>query len=212
MTLVYQLIFDKLYAYYGPQYWWPADTTFEMMIGAILVQNTNWHNVEKALTRLRPFLQPSLLERLETDKLAELIRPSGFYNVKAKRIKAFMQWFKKYDYKIEKVKQLDLKMLRQELLGIYGIGKETADCMLVYAFEKPIFIVDQYCRRLFFRIGLDMPEDYDAFRKLVEVELPNDLQIYNEFHALIVEHGKVHCRKKPRCEACPLMRICNQRI
>lgn len=205
-------IYERLYANYGPQHWWPAETAFEMLVGAILVQNTKWTNVEKALTRLRPLLHPDQLGRLTQDELADLIRPSGFFNVKAGRIQAFLNWFKKYDYNIEKVKELDFKSLRHELLNISGIGKETADCMLVYAFDKPIFIVDAYARRLFYRIGFRMPDDYDEFRKQVEDELPNELQIYNEYHALIVEHGKVHCRKLPVCAHCPLLDICERRL
>jgi endonuclease III related protein len=212
MSKSFLQIFDKLYAYYGPQYWWPADTVFEILIGAILVQNTNWNNVEKALIRLRPVLHPEKIASLKTDELAALIRPSGYYNVKAKRIKAFLAWFKKYDYNIENIKQLSLVDLRKQLLNIRGVGKETADCMLVYAFEKPIFIVDTYARRLFKRIGLQMPDDYDDFRTQVEASLPDNPKLYNEYHALIVEHGKVHCKRKPICYECPLFHVCDQQI
>ena len=205
-----QSIYDSLYDYYGPQGWWPADTPFEMMIGSILVQNTNWRNVDKALNKLKPFLTPELIDKLAIDELAQLIRSSGFYNIKAKRIKAFMDWFKTYDYNIEQIKNIDSKQLRYELLKINGVGKETADVMLLYAFDKPIFVVDAYARRIFYRVGFDMPTTYDGFRNIVEKEIPRNLNVYNEYHALLVEHAKVHCKSTPVCEGCPINNICDQ--
>ena len=212
MSQSYLQIYEKLYNYYGPQNWWPAETPFEMMIGSILVQNTNWRNVEKALERLRPHLEPEKIDKLPMEELAQLIRSSGFYTVKAKRIKAFISWFKQYDYDIAEIKTMTKEKLRQELLQIHGIGRETADVMLVYAFDKPIFVVDAYARRIFYRLGYDMPSSYDGFRELVEMELPSDVTLYNEYHALLVEHAKRTCRVKPICEACPLLDICEQRI
>lgn len=205
-----QSIYDSLYDYYGPQGWWPADTPFEMMIGSILVQNTNWRNVDKALNKLKPFLTSELIDKLAIDELAQLIRSSGFYNIKAKRIKAFMDWFKTYDYNIEQIKNIDSKQLRYELLKINGVGKETADVMLLYAFDKPIFVVDAYARRIFYRVGFDMPTTYDGFRNIVEKEIPRNLNVYNEYHALLVEHAKVHCKSTPVCEGCPINNICDQ--
>ncbi|WP_087973568.1 endonuclease III domain-containing protein [Oceanobacillus rekensis] len=207
-----QVIYDSLYDYYGPQSWWPADTLFEMMIGSILVQNTNWRNVDKALLQLKPFLKPELIYEMPIDELAQLIRSSGFYNIKAKRIKAFMEWFQTHDYKIEQIKNIESKQLRNELLRINGVGKETADVMLLYAFDKPIFIVDAYARRIFYRLGFDMPTSYDGFRNEVEKEMPRNLIVYNEYHALLVEHAKVHCKSTPICEGCPLKSICDQRL
>lgn len=201
-------LYQQLFSYYGPQYWWPADTTIEMMIGAILVQNTNWSNVEKAIKRLKPYLDPIPLEKLATDELAQIIRPSGFYNIKAKRIKAFLEWYKSYDYDLNKARRIDAEQLRAELLSIHGLGPETVDCMLVYAFDIPIFIVDAYARRIFERLGYDMPAQYDAFRVLVESHLSNDVQLYNEYHALLVRHGKEHCKLKPLCASCPLQKQC----
>jgi endonuclease-3 related protein len=212
MSQSYYLIYEKLFNYYGPRGWWPAETRFEMMIGSILVQNTNWRNVEKALDQLRPHLKPALIDQMPIEELAQLIRPSGFFNIKAKRIKAFIGWFRKFDYDIEKIRSLEKEELRAQLLGIHGIGRETADVMLVYAFDKPIFVVDAYARRIFHRLGYDMPASYDAFRKKVEAELPDDLTVYNEFHALLVEHAKETCKLKPRCEECPLLDICERRI
>ncbi|AXI10835.1 endonuclease [Oceanobacillus zhaokaii] len=211
MQPAYKLIYNKLFEYYGPQSWWPAETPFEMMIGSILVQNTNWRNVDKALIKLAPYFEPAIIDYLPIEDLAQLIRSSGFYNIKAKRIKAFMEWFRKYDYNVERIKNMDKIELRKELLSIHGIGQETADVMLVYAFEKPVFVVDAYARRIFYRIGHDMPASYDSFRKLLEKELPNKLTLYNEFHALLVEHAKQYCRSKPICENCPLLDICDRR-
>lgn len=208
----YQLIYEKLLSRYGPQCWWPADTPFEMMIGSILVQNTNWRNAEKALLKLKPYLNPETIYQLPMEQLAQLIRSSGFFNIKAKRVKAFIEWFKGYHFDIDIIKKKEKQELRNELLLIKGIGRETADVMLLYAFDKPVFVVDAYARRIFYRIGYDMPASYDGFRKLVEGELPDDLVIYNEFHALLVEHAKRFCKAKPICWECPLLRICDQRI
>ncbi|MFD1037741.1 endonuclease III domain-containing protein [Virgibacillus byunsanensis] len=208
----YQLIYDKLFDYYGPQNWWPADTPFEMMVGSILVQHTNWRNVDKALTKVKAYLDPERIETLKTDELAQLIRSSGFFNIKAKRIKTYLEWFKTYNYDIERVKMKNKQELRKELLNIKGIGRETADVMLLYAFEQPIFVVDAYARRMFYRLGHDMPKSYDVFRKQVEKELPNKWTLYNEYHALLVEHAKRHCKATPICEGCPLYDICEQRL
>lgn len=208
----YSFIYERLYQYYGPQNWWPAETPFEMLIGAILVQNTSWRNVEKALVQLGEFLDPKTIEHLPEDELAQLIKSSGFFNIKAKRIKAFIQWFNKYEYDIEKIKQIDKQTLRTELLSIYGIGRETADAMLLYAFHKPVFVVDAYARRIFTRIGKDVPASYDLFRKQVESELPADLILLQEYHALLVEHGKVHCKTKPLCLGCPLNDLCDYHL
>ncbi|MFJ7728766.1 endonuclease III domain-containing protein [Neobacillus sp. NPDC097160] len=208
----YQLLYNQLFEHYGPQGWWPAETPFEMMMGAILVQNTSWHNVDKALFNLRPFLEPEAIEKLTLDQLAQLIKPSGFFNIKAKRIKSYMDWFKTYDYDIDLIKKRDRYQLRAELLNIKGIGPETADVILLYAFNTPIFIVDAYAKRIFYRLGYEMPASYDAFRKLVEKKLPRDLKLYNEYHALLVEHAKQHCKATPICEGCPLLRVCNRRL
>ncbi|QKY71025.1 endonuclease III domain-containing protein [Lentibacillus sp. CBA3610] len=208
----YQRIYNKLLDYYGPQHWWPADTPFEMMIGAILVQNTSWHNAEKALMNVEPYLDPERMEELRTDELAQLIRSSGFFNIKAKRIKAFLDWFKAYHYNIPTIKKLGKQTVRNELLTINGIGRETADVMLLYAFDKPVFVVDAYARRIFYRIGLNMPTSYDTFQKQVEDAVPSDLQVLNDYHALLVEHAKVHCKATPICEGCPLFEMCEQRL
>lgn len=212
MSSVYQIIYDKLFQYYGPQYWWPAESSFEMMIGAILVQNTSWRNVDKALSNLKPILTPELIDELSADELARLIRSSGFFNIKTRRIKAFLEWFKSYHFDVKRIKKRPGHDLRKELLQIKGIGRETADVMLLYAFDKPIFVVDAYARRIFHRLGHDMPGSYDDFRKWVEMELPENLTLFNEYHALLVKHAKQHCRSKPICNSCPLWDICDQRL
>lgn len=208
----HQLIFDKLFHHYGPQHWWPADTVLEMMLGSILVQNTNWRNADKALQELGTSMDPEVIHDMPVEELAGFIRSSGFYNIKAKRIKAFIKWFRRHHYDVEGIKKMQKQKIRDELLQINGIGRETADAMLLYAFDKPVFIVDAYARRIFYRLGYDMPSSYDAFRKQMERQLPRDLQLYNEFHALIVEHAKQLCKVKPLCDACPLLPICDQRL
>lgn len=212
MTEHFRLIYEKLFIHYGPQNWWPAETPFEMMISSILVQNTNWRNVEKALQQLRPHMEPETIYEMPIEELAEHIRSSGFFNIKAKRIKAFMAWFRQYGYNIERIKHIEKTELRKQLLNINGIGRETADVMLVYVFDKPVFVVDAYARRIFYRLGFDMPVSYDGFRQLVEQELPEDLKLYNEYHALLVEHVKHTCRVKPLCSVCPLLDVCAQRM
>src|SRR5699024_1572846 len=212
MAANYQQIYNRLFKYYGPQKWWPADTPFEMMIGAIIDQNTNWRNAERSLTNIKPYLAPELMEKLTTDELAKMIRSSGFFNIKAKRIKALLEWFIAYDCNIEMIKRINKQQLRDELLNINGVGRETADVILLYAFGKPIFVVDNYARRIFYRIGFDMPKVYDAFRNKVEGVVLGDLQLFNEFHALLVEHAKIHCKKTPICDGCPLFEVCDRRL
>lgn len=207
----YQLVYNQLYEHFGPQGWWPAETPFEMMIGAILVQNTSWTNVEKALLNLKPILNPEEIEKLSIDELAQLIRPSGFFNIKAKRIQSYMEWFKHYHYDHNLIKKVDKQSLRNELLTIKGIGQETADVILLYAFDMPIFVVDSYARRIFYRLGYDMPKSYEAFREEIERELPKDLMLYNEYHALLVELAKEHCKSSPVCAGCPLFDRCARR-
>src|SRR5699024_6918701 len=169
-------------------------------------------NVEKALTNLSPFLTPEQLDTMNTDELAALIRPSGYYNIKAKRIKSFLQWFKTYHYDVEYMKQLDREVLRRELLKVKGIGRETADVMLLYVMDKPVFVADAYSRRIFYRIGWDIPSSYDVMRQQVEEELGKDLYVYQELHALLVEHAKALCRVDPICSKCPLLDVCDQRF
>ncbi|MFS0752346.1 endonuclease III domain-containing protein [Oceanobacillus sp. 1P07AA] len=205
----YLEIYHKLYDYYGPQAWWPASSNLEMLLGSILVQRTNWRNVEKALARLETNVHDAnYLYQIEERELSEKIRPSGFYRIKAARIKAFITWFRNYNYDVSVVQDIPHNKLRSELLSIKGIGDETADVMLLYAFEKHTFIADQYAFRIFNRIGMGVPSTYRGLQKMVEKGLPNDILLYQEYHALLVEHAKVHCKVKPLCNTCPVKSIC----
>ncbi|MCI1882307.1 MAG: endonuclease [Sporolactobacillus sp.] len=208
MTSLYLTRYRILLDTYGPQHWWPANSTFEMLIGAILTQNTNWRNVARALDNLRPYLDPQSMQRLSDERLNTLIRPSGFYRLKTARIRHFLSWYRHYDFDPQKAARADGRRLRRELLEVNGIGRETADAMLVYGFGKSFFIADAYARRLFLRLGDRLPKTYDALRRQVETQLPDDPAIYREYHALIVEHGKRCCRAKPDCRFCPLTAMC----
>ncbi|WP_297445791.1 endonuclease III domain-containing protein [Desulfurobacterium sp.] len=204
-------IFNRLLKCFGPQYWWPADTEFEVCIGAILTQNTAWSNVEKAIANLKKenLLSPEAIIKVSDGRLKELIRPAGFYNQKAERLKAFSSFILNGGG-IEKLSRLSLYDLREKLLSIKGIGKETADSMILYAFKKPIFVVDAYTKRLLFRLGkIDSEKvDYDVLREMVEVCLPSDAELFGEFHALIVRQCKEFCKKKPSCKDCSLKDMC----
>ncbi len=201
-------IYNRLLEYYGPQYWWPGDTPFEVIVGAILTQNTAWTNVEKAINNLKPFLEPGVLHGMETDRLAQLIRPSGFFNIKARRLKNFLDWFKRKDFCLKALEDYSVEELRKELLSINGIGRETADSIILYALEKPIFVIDAYTRRMFERLGFMVPDDYDDVRRMFEESLEEDTRIFNEYHALIVRHSKEYCTRKPLCGACFLRDCC----
>jgi endonuclease III related protein len=200
--------FDRLLARFGPRSWWPADTPFEVMVGAILTQNTNWKNVERAIANLRMegVLEPAALARIAPATLASLIRPAGTFRIKAQRLRAFLQHFvERYDGDAEAMAQAPLASLREELLSVKGIGPETADSILLYALEKPIFVIDAYTRRILHRHGLCADEDgYAELQALFMDALPSDVPLFNEYHALLVACAKEHCRTKPRCEGCPL--------
>lgn len=205
-------IFNRLLDHYGPLQWWPAETPFEVCVGAILTQNTSWSNVEKAISALRQadVLTPEGLRTIEPEQLAFLIRPSGFFNVKSRRLKEFIVWlFDRYDGSLERMFAIDWQILRSELLAVRGIGPETADSILLYAGHKPTFVVDAYTRRLFHRLGiLSERADYDETRALFMENLPTDAPLFNEYHALIVEHCKQFCRSKAHCDGCPLASDC----
>ncbi len=202
-------MYHKLYDNLGPSHWWPGESILEICIGAILTQNTNWQNVEKAISNLKKekLLDANALYNLSTDTLAFLIKPAGYYNIKTKRIKNFLHFLKsEVNLEIEKLKEYELSILRKKLLSINGIGPETADSMLLYAFEKPIFVVDAYTARIFSRHKL-IPEEitYEELQTFSHAYLPQDLMVYKEFHALLVRTGKIWCRKKtPLCKKCPL--------
>jgi len=202
-------IYKILYKEFGPQYWWPGDSQFEVAIGAILTQNTNWQNVEKAINNLKNknLLSLKKLYKLSFKKLADFIRPTGYYNLKAQRIKFFLHFLKeKYKSKINLVKKNNPQLLRRELLDVNGIGPETADSMLLYAFDKPIFVIDAYTKRIFSRHDL-IPKDFDyqQTQDFFMQNLPKNTKLFNEYHALLVKLGKEFCTKnKPKCQSCPL--------
>jgi len=199
-------IYRHLFTEYGPQHWWPAQEPFEVIVGAILTQSTAWTNVEKAIVNLKSAgkLSPQSLRNLPERELAHLIHPCGYYNVKARRLKAFSEWFgEKYDDKLETMFSHDTGPLRRELLGIYGIGEETADSILLYAGVKPVFVIDAYTRRIIDRLGLTPPDrSYAGCQALFSLNLPPDAALFNEYHALLVRHGKEVCRKRPLCRDC----------
>ena len=204
-------IFTILLQTYGPQHWWPARTPFEVMVGAVLTQNTAWSNVEKAIANFGPNLTPKFIAAASHGDLAAIIRPSGYYAQKAIRLTALVDWFARYDWDLNRVAQEDSDKLRSELLAVKGIGYETADSILLYAFNRPFFVVDAYTRRLFSRLGYDLTAGYDDLRQEIEANLPRDVHVYNEFHALIVTHGKQCCRKQPACGDCPVQELCQYR-
>lgn len=202
---------DRLLARYGPQHWWPGDSPFEIMVGAVLTQNTAWTNVERAIDNLRraDALDPARILQLPSERLAELLRPSGYFNVKASRLKHFCAWYLEAGG-WDALRERETQDLRAALLAVHGIGPETADDILLYAFERPVFVIDAYTRRLFARQGLIAgDEGYEVLRRACERALGEDVALYNEFHALIVAHAKAHCRPRPVCTACPVRRGCS---
>jgi endonuclease III related protein len=205
-------IYNLLYARFGPRHWWPGDTKIEIILGAILTQNTAWANVEKAIKNIKraKVLSVSRLSGISEKKLARLIRPSGYYNIKANRIKNFLRFLNtRYSGSIDKMFGSDLYKLREELLAVKGIGQETADSILLYAGNKPVFVVDAYTKRVFSRHGfINEDADYEEAQSLFMDNLGKDKGLFNEFHALIVELGKSVCKsKKPLCGMCPIRRI-----
>lgn len=205
-------IFDTLLDAYGPRFWWPAETPFEVCVGAILTQNTNWGNVEKAIANLKreDILSPEGLREVPAERLAELIRPAGYFNVKSGRLKDFIGWlFGEHGGSLDSMFSGDWRLLREELLKVRGIGPETCDSIILYAGHKPSFVVDAYTKRLLSRLGLIAENTgYEEVRSLFMDSLPPDTELYNEYHALIVEHCKERCRKKPLCGDCPLRARC----
>jgi len=202
---IYRLLLDA----YGEQHWWPAESPFEMMVGAILTQNTNWKNVERAIANLKAADALSAQAMLEMDeiRLRELIRPSGFFNQKAARLRLFCEFY------LRQGGESGMQCLdhpRRTLLSLHGIGPETADSILLYALGIPVFVVDAYTRRIFARLGL-LParSGYAETQAYFHARMERNAALFNEYHALIVEHAKQHCCAKPRCNACPLQHHCD---
>lgn len=209
-TVTFRAIYDALYAAHGPQYWWPGDSAFEIMVGAVLTQNTAWVNVERAIANLKQAdaLTPEAIISAHPRRLAKWLKPSGYFNVKARRLRAFCRWLLQRGG-IDALAALPTDVLRQELLGVYGIGPETADDIVLYAFDRPVFVIDAYTRRIFARLGLvSGDEDYETLRQRFESALGADARLFNEFHGLIVRQGKDLCRPQPRCANCALAKLC----
>ncbi len=202
-------IYDILYTAYGPQDWWPGDSRLEIIIGAILTQAVSWKNVEKAIGNLKNngLLDINGLDQIEQDQLAQLIKPSGYYNMKAKKLKSFIRFLKEdYNASLDNLAKGKPDNKREELLEIYGIGPETADSILLYAFNKPVFVIDTYTKRIFSRIGyIKANISYQKLQAKIENNLKTDKKLYNEYHALLVKHAKEHCLKSsPLCKGCPI--------
>ncbi len=210
-------VYTTLFDHYGPQGWWPGDTPFEVMVGAVLTQSTAWRNVEKAMANLKQAnaLDPQAIAALESAELAELIRPAGYFNVKARRLQSFCRWLLQQGGEAA-LQAWDDATLRRALLSVNGIGPETADDMLLYAFARPIFVIDAYTRRIFMRLGLirgderyeELRQHFEGQLKANHTERPEQTQLFNEYHALIVIHAKQSCRSKPLCGGCCLRGHC----
>ena len=200
--------YQTLLAHYGPQNWWPGDTPFEVMVGAILTQNTNWANVEKTISNLKAAqcLDAHTLDALSAVQVAELIRPAGYYRLKARRLRNLLKFVvRRCDGAVEDMFRTGASTLREELLAVNGIGPETADSILLYGGGLPEFVVDAYTYRAFSRHGwIDLDADYHTIKDHFESHLKRDASLYNEYHALLVRLGHLHCRKTPKCEGCPL--------
>ncbi|MCX5632132.1 MAG: endonuclease III domain-containing protein [Phycisphaerae bacterium] len=209
-----QQIYKLLFKRFGPQHWWPGETKDEIIAGAILTQNTNWQNVEKAILNLKKASVMSLdkLYSLPQERLAQLIRPAGYYNIKAKRLKAFLKWlFEQHNGRLSEIESIHTENLREELLQINGIGPETADSILLYAFDRPVFVVDAYTYRIATRHLLIEPQcGYEELRSLFEDNLEDNVRLFNECHALLVRTGKEFCRPQARCAGCPLENLPHQ--
>ena len=204
LSEIYRILNDA----YGSLNWWPAESTFEMMCGAILTQNTAWSNVEKAIAGFEGKLSPDYIRSCTSEELIEIIRPAGFFNQKAVRLKRLAEWYGRYNDNNGNIAEIPTAELRRELLSLNGVGKETADSILVYGFERCSYVVDAYTRRLLGRLGYNLPEEYDDIRRMIEENIVSDNKLYNQFHALIVEHCKRFCLKKPKCSGCVLRKHC----
>jgi endonuclease-3 related protein len=209
-VIPYHRLFQRLLGAYGPQHWWPGETRIEIMVGAVLTQNTAWRNVERAIDRLKAaaVLETRAIAGLPPEELADLIRPAGYFNVKARRLQSLCNFLLESGG-IAALERLSTDVLRSRLLAVHGVGPETADDILLYAFERPVFVVDAYTRRLGGRLGLLAGgEGYEEIRHSFETAIGLDTRTFNELHALIVHHAKYFCRKRPLCEECCLADHC----
>ncbi|MDR2156252.1 MAG: endonuclease [Clostridiales Family XIII bacterium] len=203
-------IYETLLAHYGELHWWPARTPYEVMVGAVLTQNTAWGNVGKAIANFGENLSPEKVSDADFAELTEMIRPAGFFNRKARCLKAVTAWYAEYGCDVSNVQKEPFAKLRAELLSVKGVGRETADSILLYAFGFPTFVVDAYTLRLCGRYPIEAGESYEAVKSYFEGNLVRNEKICNSFHALIVTNAKEHCRKKPVCGDCPLAETCGR--
>jgi endonuclease-3 related protein len=203
----YRVLLERL----GPQQWWPGETPFEVMVGAVLVQNTAWKNVERAIANLRDggALSPQAIHSLPQPELEELIRPAGYFRVKARRLRNVVDYVvERYDGSLEAMRAVDAERLREELLAVHGVGPETADSILLYALDKPVMVVDAYTHRIWARHGwIDYDTDYHQLQEVVAGGLADDAAVFNELHALIVNVGHHWCKRVPKCDQCPLREL-----
>lgn len=209
-------VYARLFKHFGPQGWWPAETPFEVIVGAILTQSTSWKNVERAIgnLKLEGLLSVKGLHAVNERKLARLIKPALYYNVKARKLKAFMAFLQdSYGNDLHALFSQPVGKLRKELLSVWGVGPETADSILLYAAGKPSFVVDAYTKRIFHRLGLlEENPSYDSVKHFFEASLPKNVALYQEYHALIVELAKKYCKSKPACRECCVRSFCNTGI
>lgn len=206
-------VYRRLLATHGPQHWWPGDSVFEIMVGAVLTQNTAWTHVEKAIANLKTAraLTPEAIVAAPHRRLAAWLKPSGYFNIKAKRLHAFCAWLLQQGG-ARRLARMPTEKLRAALLQVHGVGPETADDILLYAFNRPVFVIDAYTRRLFARLeDIEGREGYEVLRRMFEESLPSDPQLFNEYHALIVAHAKYVCRKRPLCKDCQIAPLCPSR-
>jgi len=205
-----QALFQQLFTAYGPRHWWPADTPFEMMVGAILTQNTAWTNVERAISALKVegWLTAATLRDAPLNRLEQAVRPAGYFRQKSIRLQGFARFYLEQG-EANAMRQVPLPEMRERLLAVNGVGPETADSMLLYALNQPIFVIDAYTKRLLSRLGkVEGNIGYHALQAYCQQHLPKQTTLFQEFHALIVEHAKQHCRAKPICSSCPLANQC----
>ena len=209
-----QDIYKRLYECYGPQHWWPAEEPFEVMVGAILTQSAAWANVEKAIINLKMagMLKPAALRAISAEELAVLIHACGYFNMKTRKLKALADWLgEQFSDRLEKMRCIDTDSLRGSLLEVHGVGEETADSILLYACDKPVFVIDAYTRRIVDRLGLRIKgTKYSDYQSYFVNNLPLDTRLFNEYHALLVALGKNHCCKVPVCKGCCLRETCKK--
>jgi endonuclease-3 related protein len=211
---MFKRIYDILYQGFGPQNWWPVTSKnkkFEIILGTILTQNTSWKNVEKAIANLKKadLIDPKKIAKASKRTIARLIKPSGYFNQKAERLKIISDFL----LQNKNLEKQSIKVMREKLLAVKGIGPETADSIILYAFNKPSFVIDSYTKRIFSRIGLcDSDIDYHNLQKKFHDALPKKTILYNEYHALIVELAKSSCSKKPVCDKCPVVKLCKKSL